>query len=83
MPRSPHPALALTGHAATLARRKREIAGLAAAGLSNRTIAEELVLSVPTVEHHIQHLYRKLGVHERTELEQLLHPPTSQAGRPG
>lgn len=68
------PALALVGDVAALTRREREIAALAAAGLSNRAIAAELVLSVRTVEHHIQHAYQKLGVSDRADLRELLHP---------
>jgi len=44
------------------------VARLAAAGRTNREIAETLYLSVRTVETHLSHAYRKLDVRSRTEL---------------
>jgi len=56
--------------------REREVATLAARGLSSRAIAEELVLSVRTVENHLQRTYAKLGAGSRAELADiLLRPP--------
>ncbi|WP_368499686.1 LuxR C-terminal-related transcriptional regulator [Herbiconiux sp. A18JL235] len=52
----------------TLSARELEIARLAAGGRSNREIAEALVLSVRTVETHLQRVYRKLGVRTRGQL---------------
>ena len=37
-------------------------------GLSNRAAADELYLSVKTVDHHLQHIYRKLQLRSRAEL---------------
>ncbi|MGE0134012.1 MAG: LuxR C-terminal-related transcriptional regulator [Dehalococcoidia bacterium] len=51
---------------AGLTARETEILRLIASGLSNRAIADELVLSVRTVERHISNLYGKLGVDGRT-----------------
>jgi DNA-binding NarL/FixJ family response regulator len=51
-----------------LSRREREVASLAAAGLSNAQIAERLTLSVRTVENHLHTGYGKLGVGARAEL---------------
>ncbi|TAJ46171.1 MAG: LuxR family transcriptional regulator [Herbiconiux sp.] len=51
-----------------LSEREREIAALALDGLSNREIAERLVLSVRTVETHLLRVFRKLGVRRRSEL---------------
>lgn len=48
--------------------REREIAQLAAGGRSNKAIAEYLVISVRTVENHLQAVYRKLGVAGRAGL---------------
>jgi DNA-binding NarL/FixJ family response regulator len=53
---------------APLTRREREIAMLAANGLSNRAIAERLVVSVRTVEGHLARAYAGLGVHGRGDL---------------
>lgn len=44
-----------------LTRREREIAHLAASGLSSRDIADRLVVSVRTVDNHLQRVYRKLA----------------------
>ena len=41
---------------------------LAAGGLTSPEIAERLVLSVRTVENHLQRGYDKLGVANRSEL---------------
>jgi DNA-binding CsgD family transcriptional regulator len=47
---------------------ERSVAHLAAAGRSNREIADQLVLSVRTVESHLGSVYRKLGVRSRVQL---------------
>lgn len=41
---------------------------LAARGLTNRQIASQLVVSVRTVEVHVDHILTKLGFHTRTQL---------------
>jgi DNA-binding CsgD family transcriptional regulator len=58
--------------AAELTPREREVALLAARGLSSREIAERLVVSVRTVDNHLQRAYRKLGVTRREDLTQVL-----------
>jgi len=52
--------------ATVLSPRELHILGLAAAGHDNDAIAAELVLSVRTVERHLQNAYAKLGLHGRT-----------------
>lgn len=49
-------------------RREREIAALVAEGLTNRQVAEKLVLSERTVEGHIANLFAKVNVNSRTQL---------------
>jgi len=44
------------------------VARLAVAGRRNREIADELVLSVKTIDYHLGHVYNKFGVRSRTEL---------------
>lgn len=61
--RAPEPS---EGYALT--RREGEIAALIAAGRSNRAIADELVVSVRTVETHVENVLRKIGVSSRTEV---------------
>ena len=51
-----------------LTRREREVAGLVAGGLSNRAIAEALVLSERTVESHVAAALSKLGFSSRAQL---------------
>jgi DNA-binding CsgD family transcriptional regulator len=46
--------------------RERQIIRHVAAGLTNREIAEQLVVSTNTVRSHLDHIYEKLGVHTRT-----------------
>jgi DNA-binding NarL/FixJ family response regulator len=48
--------------------RERQVAELAARGMSNREIAETLVVTLKTVEFHLKHTYRKLGVGSRHQL---------------
>lgn len=62
-----HPGAA--GQAQTpLTRREVEIAELIAAGLTNREIADRLVISTKTVEHHVSHILDKLDLKGRAEI---------------
>lgn len=78
------PELGHTRPALPLSRREREVAGLAARGLSNRTIAERLTVSVRTVEGHLDRVYAKLGIAGRGELALVLgvRSPMEQAPSP-
>jgi non-specific serine/threonine protein kinase len=51
-----------------LTRRERQIAALAATGLGNREIAEQLTLSKRTVDSHLEHIFAKLGFTSRAQL---------------
>jgi DNA-binding CsgD family transcriptional regulator len=57
---------------AALTERERQVATLAARGLSNRQIADQLVVTVKTVEWHLGHSFRKLDVDSREKLRDLL-----------
>ena len=62
------PGMSLAGDSDGLTRREREVASMAASGASSREIAARLVLSVRTVDNHLQNVYSKLGVTSRDEL---------------
>ncbi|MFJ6894933.1 LuxR C-terminal-related transcriptional regulator [Streptomyces hokutonensis] len=59
--------------------RQRQIVTLAAAGLSNRQIAERLTLSVRTVGNHLYSAYARLGASDRGALPWLVELPTAQS----
>jgi DNA-binding NarL/FixJ family response regulator len=50
-----------------LTAREREVLNLLARGLSNRDIAEELVITNKTVKNHLSRIYEKIGAHSRSE----------------
>ena len=58
---------ALTGPDALTAGERR-VAALAAGGASNRQIAEHLFITQATVETHLRHAFRKLGITSRADL---------------
>jgi DNA-binding NarL/FixJ family response regulator len=64
-----------------LTQRERQVWALVARGLSNRDIAKRLTLSDNTVKFHVQHLFHKLGVKNRTEAA-LRHASTERPSRP-
>lgn len=51
----------------TLSQRERDILRLATRGLSNKDIADQLCLSIRTVQGHLTHIFNKLQVSSRTE----------------
>ncbi|MFJ7240020.1 LuxR C-terminal-related transcriptional regulator [Streptomyces olivaceus] len=61
-----------------LTARQRQIVTLAAAGLSNRQIAERLTLSVRTVGNHLYGAYTRLGAGDRGALPWLMELPEPQ-----
>jgi len=52
---------------AILTPREREILQLIAAGLSNKDLAQQLHISLPTVRNHVHNILGKLQVHRRQE----------------
>jgi DNA-binding NarL/FixJ family response regulator len=51
-----------------LSSREAEVARLVAKGLTNRQIAERLVISERTAENHVQHILTKLGFATRSQI---------------
>ncbi|MDX2695316.1 ATP-binding protein [Streptomyces ipomoeae] len=70
-----------------LTKSELQIAELAMRGLSNQHIADELFITLRTVETHLTATYRKLGVRNRRELSQTLprwrHGQGAQQAQPG
>jgi len=60
-----HPATRRPARAAGLTAREVEVLQLLARGLSNKEIAERLVISRKTAGHHIEHIYAKTGTANR------------------
>lgn len=57
---------------------ERRLAELAAAGLTNREVAERAFVTVKTVEANLTRVYRKLGVRSRTALARALPAPLDE-----
>jgi non-specific serine/threonine protein kinase len=51
-----------------LSAREREVAALIARGLTNRQIADELVVAKSTVDRHVVNILRKLGLENRARV---------------
>ena len=73
MPRPP-PALELARAPLPVSSREREVAVLAADGLSNRQIAARLQVSVRTVESHTYRACTRLGLPDRAALAEAVVP---------
>jgi non-specific serine/threonine protein kinase len=74
-PAPPHPQQDLP-----LTRREHEITQLIATGLTNRQIAEQLVIAQRTVDTHVAHILAKLGCSNRAQVAALTsarRPPSS------
>ena len=66
--RSPERALVASPSLDELTAREREVLALVGAGLSNREIADRLVLSPLTAKTHVSRLLMKLGARDRAQL---------------
>jgi HD-GYP domain-containing protein (c-di-GMP phosphodiesterase class II)/DNA-binding CsgD family transcriptional regulator len=69
---------------ARLTEREVDVLRLLAEGCSNREIASRLVISPRTAEHHVQHIYEKIGLSTRAgatmfALQHELIPPAGEA----
>jgi DNA-binding NarL/FixJ family response regulator len=58
----------LGGGATVLSPREADVATLVAEGLTNRQIAERLVISERTAQNHVQHILTKLGFTTRSQI---------------
>ncbi len=64
-----------------LSGRQRDVIELVVAGLSNRQIAEKLVMSVRTVEGHVYRACQRVGAQSREELSSIVR--SGPGGSPG
>jgi predicted ATPase/DNA-binding CsgD family transcriptional regulator len=68
------------GVAGPLSDRELEVATLAARGLSNRAIADELFIAQATVARHIANIFSKLGISSRAQLAAWMTEPGGYRG---
>ena len=61
-------AVATSSPKSSLTQRQREVALLVARGLTNRQIADQLVITERTAGAHIEHILDKMGFSSRTQL---------------
>ena len=67
------PVPVLVARSGILSVREYEVATAVAGGLSNKSIAVALQISVRTVENHMRSIFEKLGVESRTQLAASFH----------
>jgi DNA-binding CsgD family transcriptional regulator len=75
--RQPLPKSRRPQHPGGLTAREAEVLRLAARSLTTREIADRLYISAKTADHHIQHVYTKIGVSTRARRR-----PVGDAARP-
>jgi adenylate cyclase len=64
-----HPTIERAGRpAGPLTAREQEVTALVAQGLTNRQIAEQLVITERTAETHLERIFTKLDLHSRAQL---------------
>jgi len=79
----PPPWLAGSAIAVPLTGRERQVAALAASGLTDAAIADRLSISIRTVQTHLSHVYDKLGSSGRSGLAARLSDATPASPTPG
>jgi DNA-binding CsgD family transcriptional regulator len=62
----------------SLTQREQEVFALLARGLSNREIADQLIISVRTAETHVERVLRKLGLDNRAQAMLLAREPVER-----
>ncbi|KIP51761.1 LuxR C-terminal-related transcriptional regulator [Leucobacter komagatae] len=80
LPHDDYSEIALSASTPRFTTRELQIATLAVSGMSNQEIADELVLSVRTVESHMHRLMKKAGAESRSDLGSRL-PNVRPGGR--
>ncbi len=75
------PGLAMPDEPVALTKREREVAVLAATGITSKDIADRLFVSVRTVDNHLGRVYDKLGISSRAELAVILAGDGLTCGR--
>jgi DNA-binding CsgD family transcriptional regulator len=80
IPAAVHPAA--TAASQQLTAQEAQVAQLARDGLSNPEIGARLFISSHTVQHHLGHVFTKLGITSRGQLDRVLpgRPDGSQPG---
>ena len=68
----------LRGVKTALTPREREVAALVADGMTNREIAERLVISERTAEYHVEQIRNKLGVRSRAQVAAWMSARTAE-----
>lgn len=63
--------------------RERQVASMAASGLTNAEIATRLFVTTSTVEFHMNKVFRKLGVTSRRQIPRAIGAPGSGTGASG
>lgn len=58
-----------------LTKREEEVLGLLARGMGVPDIERELLISNGTVRNHVQHVYKKLGLHSRDDVRAFMADP--------
>jgi DNA-binding CsgD family transcriptional regulator len=78
-----HPRAILLSGVDALTASERRVAHLAAAGHSNRDIAQALFVGVKTVEINLTRIYRELDISPRRHLARALGEPAAAAAPTG
>jgi DNA-binding CsgD family transcriptional regulator len=58
---------------------EERVVALVSEGLSNKEVAARLSITAKTVSNHLEHIYRKLGIHSRRELMKVARDPAAPA----
>jgi DNA-binding NarL/FixJ family response regulator len=77
------PAATARGNPAGLTERQMAVLELLSEGLTNAEIADRLVVSVRTVDHHVAAVLGKLGVRSRRDAPAAAHAMGVELSRPG